>query len=142
MAALTAPRKLEFVGEQEEISPKFAASATYYEGALLVTTSGYAAAPTDAAALFPAGIVVGEYEDGTRDYAYAMGTTALRGKVKRGKVWLPFSGAAQTDVGLVFYIADDQTLTKTAGIKTVGLVALDFKSGYLLFDLRTYDRIA
>lgn len=141
--ALSAARKLEFHGEQDEISPFFAASDTYYEGAFLCfDASGFAAVPTDAAALFPAGIVTGEYADGTRDYAYAMGSTAVRGKLKRGKVWLPFSGAAQSDVGEIFYIADDGTLTQTAGSKTVGLVALDFKTGYLLFDIRYADRIA
>jgi hypothetical protein len=143
MADLTAARKLEYHGEQDEISPKFAASDTYYEGALLCfDASGFAAAPSDAADLFPAGIVVGVYENGERNYAYAMGSTALRGTLKRGKVWLPFSGAAQSDVGEHFYIADDQTLTQTAGSKTVSIVALDFKSGYLLFDLRFADRIA
>lgn len=141
--ALSAARKLEFHGEQDEIAPLFAASDTYYEGALLCyDANGYAAVPTDAAAFFPAGIVTGEYLDGTRDKAYAMGSTAVRGKLKRGKVWLPFSGAAQSDVGEIFYIADDGTLTQTAGSKTVGLVALDYKSGYLLFDLRYADRIA
>lgn len=141
--ALSAARKLEFHGEQDEISPVLAASDTYYEGALLCfDANGYAAVPTDAAALFPAGIVTGIYEGGIRDTAYAMGSTAERGVLKRGKVWLPFSGAAQSDVGEIFYIADDGTLTQTAGSKTVGLVALDFKTGYLLFDLRYADRIA
>lgn len=140
--ALSAPVKREFHGEQDEIAPMFAASDTYYEGAILCfDANGFAAVPTDAAALFPAGIVTGEYADGTRDYAYAMGSVSVRGKLKRGKVWLPFSGA-QTDVGEIFYIGDDGTLTQTAGSKTVGLVALDFKTGYLLFDLRYADRIA
>lgn len=143
MAALTASRTLEFVGEQDEISPKVAASDTYYKGALLCyDANGYAAVPTDAAALFPAGIVTGVFEGGNRDDAYEVGSTAVRAVLKRGKVWLPFSGAAQTNVGEVFYIADDGTLTQTAGSKTVGLVALDFKTGYLLFDLRMADRIA
>lgn len=141
--ALSARVFREFVGEQDEISPKFAASDTYYKGAILCyDANGYAAVPTDAAALFPAGIVAGIYEGGIHDDAYAMGSTAMRGVLKRGKVWLPFSGAAQTNVGEIFYIADDGTLTQTAGSKTVGLVALDFKTGYLLFDLRYADRIA
>lgn len=143
MSNLTASRTLEFVGEQDELAPKFKASVTYYKGGLLTfDTDGYATKPTDAAAQFPAGIVTGQYEGGPRDDAYAMGSTALRGRVLRGKVWLPFSGAAQSNVGEIFYIADDQTLTQTAGSKTVGLVALDFKTGYLLFDLRQCDRIA
>jgi hypothetical protein len=140
--ALSAARKtLEFVGEQDEISPLFTASITYYRGAVLVFTSGYAAKPTDVAALPCAGVVTGVYEGGIRDDAYAMGSTALRGRLKRGKVWLPFSGAAQTDVGLPFYLADDGTLTKTAGSKTLGFYALDFKAGFILLDLRACQKI-
>lgn len=143
MANLSTPRILEWVGPVEEISPKVKASVTYYKGGLLTYDSdGYATKPTDAAAQFPAGIVEGDYQDGVRDDAYAVGSTAVRAVLRRGKVWLPFSGAAITNVGEVFYIADDQTLTQTAGSKTVGLIALDFKTGYLLFDLRNYDRIA
>jgi hypothetical protein len=143
MANLSAPRELEFVGSQDEISPKVAASVTYYKGGLLTfDANGFANKPTDAAAQFPAGLVCGDFEEGVRDDAYAVGSTAVRARLKRGKVWLPFSGAAQTNVGEVFYIADDSTLTQTAGSKTVGLIALDFKTGFLLVDLRKYDRIA
>src|SRR6185369_12883234 len=136
--ALSAARKtLEWVGEAEEISPLFTASITYYRGSVLVyLATGYAGKPSDTAALACAGVVTGVYEGGIRDDAYAMGATALRGRLKRGKVWLPFSGAAQTDVGLPFYLADDGTLTKTAGSKTLGFYALDFKTGFILLDLR------
>ena len=140
--ALSASRKtLEWVGEADEISPFFTASVTYYRGSLLVLTSGYATKPTDVAALPVAGIVTGVYQDGIRDDAYAMGSTALRGRLKRGKVWLPFSGAAQTDVGLPFYFSDDGTITKTAGSKTLGCYALDFKTGFILLDLRACQKI-
>jgi hypothetical protein len=140
--ALSAARVLEFVGEQDEISPKVKASVAYYKGALLCyDADGLATVPTDAAALFPAGIVTGKYEGGTSDDAYTPAAD-VRAVLKRGKVWLAFSGAAQSDVGEIFYIADDGTLTQTAGIKTVGLVALDFKTGYLMFDIRYADRIA
>ena len=93
------------------------------------------------AATMVAGIVTGTYGEGVRDAAYAVGTTPVRGRVKRGKVWLPFSGAAQTDVGLPFYFADDQTITKTAGSKTLGCYALDFKTGFILLDLRACQKI-
>ena len=144
MADLTAPRTLEFVGEQEEVKPKLTASVTYYKGGVLVLkpTTGYAAKPTDTANEEVAGIVTGDYEGGVRDDAYAMGATALRARLLKGKVWLPVSGCAQTDVGVMHYASEDQTMTKTAGSKTVGYRALDFKTGYLLFDLRKPDRIA
>ena len=137
MANLTAKRVLEWVGEQEEISPMVTASVTYYPGGLLVNTSGYATKPTDAAGLYILGILTGFYQDGVRDAAYAVGATAVRASLKRGKVWLPVSGCAQTDVGLLHYPADDQTMTKTAGSKTIAYPALDFKTGYLLFDIRS-----
>jgi hypothetical protein len=135
--ALSAERLLEFVGEQEEISPLITASVTYYTGGVLVyAATGYAAKPTDTAALYPAGILTGIYQDGVRDDAYAPGAVNVRAVLKRGKVWIPFSGAAQTDVGLLFYLADDNTLTKTAGSKTIAFPALDFKTGFVLIDLR------
>lgn len=144
MAAMTASRILDFVGQQDEVSPRVAPNATYFKGGLLVfNAAGYAAAPSDAAALFPAGIVTTEWEDGDRvDEKVVAAGESPRARLKRGKVWLPVSGATQDNVGKLFYIADDQTLTQTAGSKTVGLVALDFKPGHLFFDLRTFDRIA
>lgn len=144
MADLSASRILEFVGVQQELSPKVTASVTYYKGGLLVLkpTTGYAAKPTDTANEEVAGIVTGVFEDGVRDDAYAVGTVQKRAVLKKGKVWLPVSGAAITDVGVIHYAADDQTMTKTAGNKTVGYRALDFKTGFLLFDLGQPDRIA
>jgi hypothetical protein len=146
MAALAAATLRKFHGQQDEISPKLAASDTYYQGAILTfNADGFAAVPTDAAAQFPAGIVSGIYEDGTRDNAYAVGAGVNpRGILYRGKVWLPLGSAAQTDVGELAYIADDGTLTQTAGSKTVGLVILDVDAtnALVLVDLRTYDRIA
>jgi hypothetical protein len=136
--ALTAAIEREFVGVQDIISPKLAASDTYYKGAILCfDTDGYAAVPTDAAGLYPAGIVTGVYEAGVKDDAYVVASaTYPRAELKRGKVWLPFSGAAQSDVGELFYVSDDGTLTQTAGSKSIAIVAIDFKTGYLLFDLR------
>jgi len=142
MAALSAPKIIEFEGEQEEISPKVAASDTYYKGGILCYVSGYAAAPGDNANSEVAGIVTGHFEGGERDDALAVGTTPIRARLKRGKAWIAVSGAAITDVGVIHYVADDQTMTKTAGSKTVGYRALDFKPGYLMFDFRHPDRIA
>ena len=142
--ALSAAIDREFVGVQDVISPKVTGNDTYYKGAILCyDADGYAGVPSDTAALFPAGIVTGEYEGGVKDYAYAVASGAHpRAVLRRGLVWLPFATAAQSDVGELFYISDDGTLTQTAGSKTVALVALDFKTGSLLFDLRTADRIA
>jgi len=142
--ALSAPIKRQFVGFPREVEPKLTVSATYYEGAILALkpTTGYAAIPTDTANEEVAGICSGIFENGVRDDAYAMGTTSLRCKLYKGKTWIPVSGCAQTDVGVIHYPSTDDTMTKTAGSKTVGYRALDFKTGYLLFDFEQPDRIA
>jgi hypothetical protein len=139
MAALSAPTTRKFEGPTNQISPRVAASDTYYRGAILCfAASGLAAVPTDAAALFPAGIVTGEFEGGERDYSKVVGSGETpRAVLDRGKVWLPLASAAQTDVGEYAYIADDGTLTQTAGTKTVVLVILDvdIDNGLVLVDL-------
>ena len=142
--ALTARRTIEFKGQQDELDLLFADSDIYYPGGLyIVDADGKAAVPSDTASLIPIGLFTGETDDGDRSDAKTIAASnTLKGKFKRGKVWLPFSGAAQSDVGEYFYISADDTLTQTAGSKTVALTAIGFKTGYLLFDLRVYDRIA
>lgn len=142
--ALTADRKLTYRGDQDEIDLLFADSDIYYAGGLyIVDADGKAAVPSDTASLIPMGIFTGITDDGDRvDAKTIAASNTIKGTFKRGLVWLPFSGAAQSDVGEYFYISADDTLTQTAGSKTVALTAIGFKTGYLLFDLRNYDRIA
>ncbi len=142
--ALTAERKLEYRGQQDELDLLFADSDIYYAGGLyIIDADGKAAVPSDTADLVPMGIFTGETDDGDRvDAKTIAATNTLKGKFRRGKVWLAFSGAAQSDVGEIFYISADDTLTQTAGSKTVGLRAIGFKTGFMLFDLKFYDRIA
>lgn len=142
--ALTARVLREFHGEQDEIELLLADSDIYYAGALLIVdANGKAAVPSDTADLIPAGILTGKYSDGDSVDAKTIGASnTVKGVFKRGLVWLPFATAAQSDVGEIFYISADDTLTQTAGSKTVGIRAIGFKTGYLLFDLRFYDRIA
>lgn len=142
--ALTAKRSLEFVGEQDELPLLVADSDTYYTGGLLIVDAdGKAAVPSDTASLIPFGINTGVYDDGDRVDAKVIGASnTVKAVFKRGKVWIPFTGAAQSDVGEYFYASADDTLTQTAGSKTAALTAIGFKTGYLLFDLRAYDRIA
>ncbi len=142
--SLSAARVFTFVGKQQEMEPLLTVSVTYYKGGLLVLkpTTGYAAKPTDTANEEVAGILSGVYQDGVRDDAYAVGSVAVRAKLFKGKVWFPVSGAAITEVGKIYYASADDTMTSTAGSKTVGYRALDFKTGYLLFDFAQPDRIA
>lgn len=143
MSNLTAPRNLETEGVQQERSALMGDSDTFYKGGIHVLSAGYAVVPTDAANLEVIGILTGDYVDGTHDTALVVASGAHpRGCFKKGPTWVPVSGAAQTDVGTIHYPAGDDTMTKTAGSKTVGYRALDFKTGYLLFDFRQPDRIA
>ena len=129
--ALTAAVKREFVGHQEVIDIACAGNDTFYEGALLdIDANGYLNVPSDTAALPPAGVYSGRQG---KAYAVASGSYP-RLEMLRGKCWVAFSGAAQSDVGELFYLSDDNTLTQTAGSKSWGLLALDFKTGYVLVD--------
>ena len=142
--ALSAAITREFEGVYEVIEPKAAASDIYYKGAILCYDSnGYVAVPSDTAALAVAGIYSGKAEDGVNDNAYSVAaSTYPRLALIRGKTWMPYSSAAQARCGEIFYVSDDGTMTQTAGSKTVGYYALDFKTGYMLFDFRVPDRIA
>lgn len=138
--ALSADRVVEWEGQPEKTSALLTESDTYYRGAIIVLdgSTGYGKVPADAAALEPAGILTGKYEGGITDYAYVVGAGANpRAELLVGKVWLPTDGTeAQTDVGDLIYVKDDSDLTKTAGSKTIAFRVLDFKTGYVLVDLR------
>lgn len=136
--SLSAKRILEHEGPGEYIEPKCAGNDTYYHGAILAFDSnGYVAPPTDAAAIYGAGIYDGKAEDGVDDYAYAVASGSHpRLRIRRGKTWIPFSGAVQSDCGELVYLADDETVTQTAGSKTIAYTVLDFKTGYVLIDFR------
>lgn len=136
--ALTKKTILEFENPTEKTSGLVNGNDTYYLNAMLVFdgSTGYLTVPSDAAALEVAGVYDGNNDDGVdNEYVVASGQHPRVG-LKLGKVWIPFSGAAQTDVGDIMYVADDETLTKTAGSKTIGYRALDFKTGFIQIDLR------
>lgn len=128
--ALTAATKREFVGPQEVLELATAGNDTYYEGALLhIDTDGYADVPSDTAACPPLGVY-----SGRQGKAFAVASAAHDTiEVLRGLVWVAFSGA-QSDVGELFFLSDDNTLTQTATSKSWGLLCVGFKTGYVLVD--------
>lgn len=131
--ALTAKTKREFVGAQEVLELATTGDDTYYEGALLqIDADGYADVPSDTAALPPLGVYSGR--QGAAKAVASGSHTKI--EMLRGLCWVAFSGAAQSDVGELFYLSDDNTLTQTAGSKTWGLLAVGFKTGYVLVDFR------
>lgn len=139
--ALSAKVLREFVGEQDEISVLLKSSEMYYAGGILVNDTGEGAIPPDVAENQGIlGILTGAYSDGDRvDAKWIGASNTVKAIVKRGKVWLPHTGAAQTDVGKLFTPKDDNEMTDvptTGGKRYIGYMALDFKAGYLLFDLR------
>jgi len=138
--ALTAKVERTYVGQQDEIDGVFTSSDTFYAGGILSFVSGKLTNAATAASQAIAGIFTGRSDDGDRVDAKVIGAAStLRGVVKRGKVWLPNTGAAQTDVGGFFVASADDAMVDapaTAATEYVAYIALDFKTGYLLFDLR------
>lgn len=133
--AITAERTFETVAPVVRLQGELTTNATYYKGQLVVWNNGRFANPTNAANLVPAGVLTGFGFDPTEGGTQVVpnGPTP-DAEVIRGKVWVPFSGAAQTDVGLIFYLADNGDVTKTAGNKTWGVLCVGFKTGYVLLD--------
>lgn len=129
--ALTAATKREFVGDQRVMKYKTAGNDTYFEGALLqVDADGYADVPSDTASLPPAGVYSGRQGE---EFAVANGSHDEI-EMYQGLCWVAFTGAAQSDVGELFYLSDDNTLTQTAGSKTWAVLCHGYKSGYVLVD--------
>jgi hypothetical protein len=138
--ALTARALREYVGESDEISGVLADSDIYYAGGILSFASGKLTNAATAQNQAIAGIFTGKTSDGDSQEAKTIGASnAIRGIVKRGKVWLPHSGAAITDVGGLFVASADDAMVDvpaTATHRYIAYQALDFKAGVLLFDLR------
>ncbi|HUW34104.1 MAG TPA: hypothetical protein VM223_21055 [Planctomycetota bacterium] len=131
--ALTAAVKRTIVGESQIVSIASNGDDTYYEGALLVIdANGYLNVPAGAATDIPAGAYTGRQGQAL---AVASGSHDEL-EMERGLVWVPFSGAAQGDVGELFYPSDDSTMTQTAGSMKYAVMCVGFKTGYVLLDYR------
>jgi hypothetical protein len=134
--AITAKRTYETAGPVNRLQGKLAAGATYYDGQLVVLNGGLFTIPTDTAGRIPLGILTGfGMEPGTGRKVVAGGDNSQDAEVIRGLVWIPFSGAAQADVGALFYFADNGDVTKTAGSKNRPVLCVGFKAGSVLLDL-------
>ena len=137
--AITAARRYETVGPCVQLTLATAGNDTYYKGQLIAADdNGYAADPSDASTAVPMGVYTGHqgqaFEVASGDHDEIA--------VETGLIWYPFSGAAQSDVGEVFYMSDNGTLTQTAGSKVWGLLCKGFKSGYVLIDFRNPVKMA
>ncbi len=129
--ALTASQQLEIMGKANRLPQKLAASGTYYRGGLMVfNAAGFLAATGGGV---PAGVLTGYgFEPGEETQIVPAGANPVA-EIEVGLVWVPFA-AAQSDVGSTFYIADDNTITKSAGDNTHGLICKGYKAGFVLLD--------
>lgn len=141
--ALSAPAYRKFHGHQDEITSVLAASDTYYMGGIIVANGSGEGAVASAIAENQTilGILTDQYAGGERVDELTLGSGENKTAVlRRGKVWLSHTGAAQTDVGGIFVPSDDDTMDDvpaTAAKRYIGYVALEYDSGKgLLFDLR------
>jgi len=134
--AITAHREYETVGPVTRVEGVIKASAVFYKGALVVIDGGYFGVPTDAANKVPIGVYDGGGMDvdADPDKLTAPSTGMPTISVIQGKIWVPFSGAKQTDVGLLFFLSDNGTVTKTKGSKTWSVMCVGFKTDYVLLD--------
>lgn len=127
--AMDTPRDYE-LGERNELP--VAATTTIYEGAAVGMNAGYAR-PLNAGDAF-----VGFAK---RKAANVGAAGTLRIEVQdRGKLLLPITSAAITDIGKAVYASDDNTFTFTAtGNSYVGRVIRWVSTGYVVvaFNTRT-----
>lgn len=125
--ALTADRNLETVGPVEVLGIEAGAADTLYKGGLVnIGTDGYIKVAADVANEVCVGVMKKQH--------VADGSTHDQIEIIASKVWIPHTGAAQTDVGALFYATADDTLADSAtNVKAAGL-CVGWKSGYVLID--------
>jgi len=124
---LTADRNIETVGPVEVLGIEAGAADTLYQGALVnVGIDGYIKVAADVAAEVCIGVM--------KEQHIADGTSHDQVEVIGSKAWIPHSGAAQGDVGALFWATADDTLADSASnVKAAGL-CVGFKAGHVLID--------
>ena len=129
MFALTADVEYEVVPPIETNEIEAGAADTLYKGALVnVGTDGKLKVAADVASEWFAGIMKKQH--------IADGTSNEKVAVLSGRIWIAHTGAAQTDVGALFYATADDTLADSATNVGPAGVCVGWKSGYLLIDTR------
>jgi len=115
-------------------------SLTFYEGGIYcVDGDGYMNSPSDSAALIVVGVYTGaqakEFTTGATDHDKL--------QFAQGVIRIPFSGAAQSDVGEYFFVSDNGTLTQTAGSKTYAFPCVGWESaGFVWIDFAAPMKVA
>lgn len=108
------------------------AADTLYKGAILMFgTDGYLAVATSAAGTVAVGI--------NKKNVVCAGANAEKIEYEVGQFWLSHSGAAQADVGELFFATADDTLVHNGAQNTTDIClgrCVGFKTGYVLIDTR------
>lgn len=139
--ALTAKVTRTYKGQQDVIDILLTDSDIYYAGGIMAAVSGKAAVAATAEIQQILGILTGEYDDGDRVDAKVIGSSnTIKAVLKRGKVWLPHTSPAQTDIGKIFVNSSDDAMVDapaTANTTYYGYECIGYDSSMgLLFDLR------
>lgn len=128
--ALTADREYETIAGQTVLYAIEAGAADelYKGGIVNIGTDGYVKVAADVADEVPLGVM--------KKHHTSDGSSHEKIEVEGGQIWLPHSGAAQTDVGAFFYATADDTLADSAvNVGPLGL-CIGWKTGYVLIDTR------
>lgn len=127
--ALTADVEYETRGRTEILKVIAGAADTLFKGAIVnVGTDGFLKVAADVADEWPLGVM--------KEQVVAAGANAEVCEVERGVVKLAHTGAAQTDVGALFYATADDTLADSAtNVRPCGL-CVDWETGFLWIDFR------
>jgi len=129
---LTADREYETSGNINTIHRAVMGAAdTLFKGALInIGTDGKAKVAANVASELPFGIMT--------EQVIGTGGDELI-EVESGLIWIPHTGAAQTDVGQLFHASADDTLADGAGsnVGPLGMcVDVDVSDAKLLIDTR------
>jgi hypothetical protein len=133
--SLTENYNYESEGHSRFLEIEAGAATTFYQGALVnIGTDGYLKLAEDIANEVPIGIVVKDH--------VADGSSHKKILVETSKAWIAHTGAAQTDIGALFYATADDTLADSATNVGPCGVCIGWKTGYLLIDFSVKKLVA
>lgn len=128
--ALSADRNIATVGPAVILHLNGGDVDILYKGAIvMINSDGYVEVAANEASAVAVGVVKEQ-----------VSVTAAHEdvEVETGMLWIPHTGAAQTDVGTLAYGTGDDAIDHAAGNNPAPLgLVVGFKTGYLLVDTRT-----
>lgn len=131
MAVLTADRDVEVSGRTEILHGKLTESDIYYKGAMvqIAAATGLVTVASD---------IVNEAALGVLKAGQTVGAGVNPDcEIETGKIWIPHTGAAATDMDTFVHAADDgDVLLMAAQLGDPCGRVVGWKAGYLLVDFR------